>query len=188
MIKRFTIAAVLVVLQCGGLVGFNLFRAKAIADYFAGQQMPAVTVSTVQVEATTWTPQIEAIGTLLAAQGVDVAVQTAGVVRRSNSKPMTRSRRTRCSSRIDEAVERADFSRRKPPWSAIGLPGARPNLSKRGVSSDATLETAQTALAASESALARIQATIDLKAIEAPFAGVIGIPRIDVGQYVSPGR
>ena len=30
-------------------------------------------------------------------------------------------------------------------------------------------------LAAAESSLARIQATIDLKSIEAPFAGVIGI-------------
>jgi membrane fusion protein (multidrug efflux system) len=60
-------------------------------------------------------------------------------------------------------------------------------LSQRGVSSEASLETAQTALAASESSLARIQATIDLKAIEAPFAGTIGIPRIDVGQYVQPG-
>ena len=28
---------------------------------------------------------------------------------------------------------------------------------------------------------------LDQKSIEAPFAGVIGIPRVDVGQYVQSG-
>ena len=28
---------------------------------------------------------------------------------------------------------------------------------------------------------------LDQKSIEAPFAGMIGIPRIDVGEYVQPG-
>ena len=32
-----------------------------------------------------------------------------------------------------------------------------------------------------------IQATIEQKALKAPFSGVIGIPRIDVGQYLQPG-
>jgi membrane fusion protein (multidrug efflux system) len=188
MIKRFIIAAVLVVLLCGGLVGFNLFRAKAIADYFATQQMPAVTVSTVQVEATSWTPQIEAIGTLLAAQGVDVAVQTAGVVKSLEFRANDEIKADQMLAQIDDAVERADLQSAQAAVERdrAALKRAQ-TLSTRGVNSEASLETAQTALAASESALARIQATIDLKAIEAPFAGVIGIPRVDVGQYVQPG-
>ena len=35
MIKRFLIAFVLLVIVCGGLVGFNLFRDHAIQQYFA---------------------------------------------------------------------------------------------------------------------------------------------------------
>jgi membrane fusion protein (multidrug efflux system) len=34
--------------------------------------------------------------------------------------------------------------------------------------------------------LQQIEATVDQKAIKAPFAGTIGIPKIDVGQYVQP--
>jgi membrane fusion protein (multidrug efflux system) len=60
-------------------------------------------------------------------------------------------------------------------------------LRETGVSSEQTLEEAQTAFAESQSALARIQAVLDQKAIEAPFAGIIGIPRIEVGEYVEPG-
>ena len=60
-------------------------------------------------------------------------------------------------------------------------------LRKTGVNSDAALEDAASALAASKSALAKIRAVLDQKSIEAPFAGTVGIPRIDVGQYVEPG-
>ena len=35
MIKRLLIVLVLLVLVCGGLVGFNLFRSKMIKEYFA---------------------------------------------------------------------------------------------------------------------------------------------------------
>ena len=42
-------------------------------------------------------------------------------------------------------------------------------------------------LAAARSRLARLQATIEQKALKAPFSGVIGISRIDVGQYLQPG-
>ena len=44
-------------------------------------------------------------------------------------------------------------------------------LRETGVSSDAALEEAQSALAASKSALAKIRAVLDQKSIEAPFAG-----------------
>jgi membrane fusion protein (multidrug efflux system) len=89
---------------------------------------------------------------------------------------------------LDDSVERADLlaARATVERDEAQLKRAQ-SLRKSGVSSEATLEEAQTALAASQSNLARIQAVIDQKAIEAPFAGTVGIPRIDLGQYVQPG-
>ena len=60
MVKRFVIALVLVVLICGGLVGFNLFRTKMINNFFAHMPQQAVAVSTAKVEPTNWQPQIDA--------------------------------------------------------------------------------------------------------------------------------
>ena len=77
MIKRFIIAFVLLVLVAGGLVGFNLFRDQAIQQFFANMPMPPATVSTVTAEPTTWTPAIDTIGTVNAARGVDLTVQTS---------------------------------------------------------------------------------------------------------------
>lgn len=188
MVKRFIIALVLVAVVCGGLVGFNLFRAKMIASYFASQQMPAATVSAMEVEPVTWTPQIEAIGTLLAVQGVDLATQAAGNVTAIEFKANQNVEAGGLLVQIDDAVERADLASAQ-----AAVERDRPQLERvrtlreTGVTSEQTLEAAETALATSESTLARIQAVIDQKAIEAPFAGTIGIPRIDVGQYLQPG-
>jgi membrane fusion protein (multidrug efflux system) len=188
MIKRFAIALVLVVLVCGGLIGFNLFRSKMIADFFANQQAPAVTVSAMEVHPVSWTPEIETIGTLWAIQGVDVAVETAGRVQSIEFRANDRLEAGELLAQIDDAVERADLISAE---AAVERDHAQLERAERlretGVSSEQMLEEAQTAFAESESALARIQAVLDQKAIEAPFAGIIGIPRIEVGQYVQPG-
>jgi membrane fusion protein (multidrug efflux system) len=188
MVKRLLIALVLIVLVCGGLVGFNLFRSKMIANFFANQQMPAMTISAAKVEPTTWTPEIEAIGTLRAAQGVDVATQVAGVVKAIEFKANEGVDAGELLVQIDDAVERADLISAE---AAVERDRAQLERAERlretGVTAEAQLEEAQTAFAASESALARIRAVLDQKAIEAPFSGVIGIPQIDVGQYLQPG-
>jgi membrane fusion protein (multidrug efflux system) len=188
MVKRFIIALVLVTLLCGGLIGFNMFRAQAISDFFATRQMPPVTVSATEVKPATWNPEIRAIGTLLALQGVDVAVQTAGVAKSIAFQANEVVREGQLLVQIDDAVERADLISAEAAVTRDKAQLARAQtLSKRGVTAEASLEEAQTALAASESTLARLRAVLDQKAIEAPFGGTIGIPRIDVGQYVQPG-
>jgi membrane fusion protein (multidrug efflux system) len=55
------------------------------------------------------------------------------------------------------------------------------------VTAESNLEDAQTTFAAAESTLARLQAVLEQKAIEAPFSGTIGIPRVDEGEFVQPG-
>jgi membrane fusion protein (multidrug efflux system) len=42
-------------------------------------------------------------------------------------------------------------------------------------------------LATARSRIARIEAVIEQKALRAPFSGVAGIARVDLGQYVQPG-
>src|SRR4051812_6281861 len=80
MIWRLIAAVVLLVVVVGGIIGFNMFRDKMIAGYFAGMQPPPVTVSVVEAKPSVWKPGIEAIGTAHAAQGVDLGVEAGGVV------------------------------------------------------------------------------------------------------------
>jgi membrane fusion protein (multidrug efflux system) len=188
MTKRFIIAAVLLVVVCGGLIGFNLFRAKMIGDFFANRQMPSVAVSATEVQPRSWTPEIEAIGSLVATHGVDVAVEVAGVVKTIEFAANEQVEEGQLLVQIDDAIERADLISAEAAVERDRAQAERVRtLRRNNVSSEATLETATSALAESESALARIRAVLEQKAVEAPFAGEIGIPRVDVGEYIQPG-
>ena len=188
MIKRLIIATVLLGEICGGLVGFNIFRQQAIEDYFSTMQPPAVTVSASPVDVITWQPVIEAFGTVGSVQGVELAARTTGVVREILFSANDRVEQGQLLVQIDDAVERAELisARAAVERDRQALERAR-TLSDRGVSSTANLETAESELAASSSQLQRLEAVLDQKAIKAPFSGVMGIPRIEIGQYVSAG-
>jgi membrane fusion protein (multidrug efflux system) len=188
MVKRFIIVAILLVLVGGGLVGFNLFRSKAIQDYFATMPRPTLTVSTVTVEPLTWHPTIEAIGTMSAATGTDLAVQQPGIVRQVNFKANDDVTAGQLLLQIDDRVERADLAAAEATLANDQQTLDRTRqLRERGVNPTATLENAQTAVAASQAQVDRLKAVLDQKSIEAPFSGTIGIPRIEIGQFIEIG-
>ena len=149
MVKRFVIALLLVVLVCGGLVGFNLFRSKMIGQFFAHMPVPSVAVSTTKVEPSTWTPEIDAIGTLWAFQGVDVASEAAGVVKSIDFKANEQVDAGARLVQIDDAVERADLMSAE---AAVARDQSQLERAERlratGVNSQATLQDAESALAA----------------------------------------
>ncbi len=188
MIKRFIIAAILLVLVGGGLVGFNLFRAQAIKDFFANMPRPSLTVSTFEAKPVTWRPTIDAVGTVSAANGVDLAVETGGIVRQVNFKANDDITAGQLLVQLDDRTEKADIAAAEAQLASDQQTLERSRtLSERGVNSTVTLENAQTTVAASQAQVDRLKAILDQKAIEAPFSGTIGIPKIDVGQYIAVG-
>ena len=189
--KRFILAAfllIVVVAICGGLIWFNFFRAKMIEQFFATMPAPVVTISAIKVEPAKWTPGIEAVGTAAASEGVDIAVQTGGIVEKILFKANDKVEQGQLLVQIDDAVERAGLvsANTAVAVSQDALSRAQALL-QRNVSTVASLQDAQNNLDKAKGALTQLEATLDQKAIKAPFAGTIGIPKIDVGQYVQPG-
>lgn len=189
MVKRFIIAFILLVLVCGGIIGFNLFRDKAISDFFANMPVTPLAVSTVKVEPVSWTPGIEAIGTASAARGVDLTVETTGIVKDILFSANDHVEQGQPLVRLDDAVQQADLAaaRTQTALDQQALDRALA-LQRRGVGTDATLDAARAAHSASTSQVAKLQAVLDQKLLKAPFSGTIGIPRVEEGQYVAPGN
>jgi membrane fusion protein (multidrug efflux system) len=189
VIKRFVIAFILLVLVVGGIVGFNLFRENAIKQFFAHMPVPTLTVSTVTVKPMDWTPGIEALGTVSASRGVDLTVEVAGIVKEIPFKANDRVKKGQLLVHLDDEVELADLAAAKTQVvldkQALDRAVA---LQKRGVGTDATLDSAQAAYSSSVSQVAKLQALADQKLLQAPFDGTVGIPHIDLGQYVAPGN
>ncbi len=190
MKRRIIVSLVFIfaILLCAGLVGFNLFRDKMITQFFANMQQPPQTVTSVKVEAKTWTPSISAIGTAKAANGVELAVQVGGVVKDINFKSNQSIKEGTVLVQLDDEVDRADLAsvQAQVKLAEANFERSR-QLASRGITAEATLEQNQAQLATSRAQEARVKAVIDQKALKAPFSGVIGIPQIDVGQYIQPG-
>jgi membrane fusion protein (multidrug efflux system) len=189
MILRFVIAFVLVALVCAGIVGFNMFRDQAIQQYFANMPVAPITVSTVKVEPIDWTPGIEAIGTVAASRGVDLTVEAAGIVKEIRFRSNQRVAQGDVLVQLDDAVQRADLEAAKTQAVLDQQRLERSlELQKRRVGSDVAVDEAQAAASASKSSVAKLQAVLDQRQLKAPFSGTIGIPRIEVGQYLSPSQ
>ncbi|MDQ6436959.1 efflux RND transporter periplasmic adaptor subunit [Mesorhizobium sp. LHD-90] len=188
MILRFILAFIVLVFVCGGIVGFNMLRDQGIKDYFANMPRPTLTVSAEEVKPVTWTPGIEALGTVAAAQGVDLSVETTGIVKLILFKANEHIDDNQVLVQLDDAVERADLEAQKATASLGKLALDRATaLQKRGVGSDVAADAAAAAAATATANVAKLQAVLDQKQLRAPFAGTVGIPRIEIGQYLQPG-
>lgn len=188
MTKRLVIAVVLLGIVVGGIVGFNQFRDRIIADVFANMQPPPVGVSVIEAELITWRPGIEAIGTASAARGVDLSVEAGGVVEEVLFTANDRVEAGQRLLQIRDQIERADLAAAQASLQLSQTELRRVlQLQERGVGSGASVESAEAAETNAQSQVLRLTAILEQKALEAPFAGVVGIPKVDVGQYVEPG-
>jgi membrane fusion protein (multidrug efflux system) len=188
MIKRLLIAIVLLAVLAAGVVGFNMFRDQAIENFFANMPVATVTVSTVEVKPESWTPSIDAIGTVNAIRGVDLTVETTGIVKELRFSANERVEAGAVLVQLDDAVQRADLfaARTQADLDKQALDRAI-ELQQRGVGSTVSLQAAEAAAAASGAQAEKLEAVLQQKQLRAPFAGTVGIPRVDIGQYLSPG-
>ncbi len=189
--KRFLVGGIIlvvVVLVCGALIWFNVFKQGMIAQYFAHFPVPTVTVSTTDVKPQHWTPGIDAVGTVTAANGVDVAGQVGGVVRKINFEANATVQKGQVLVQLDDSVERAGLmaARSSVAVSEDALTRTR-QLFNSNIATTADLQAAQNKLDQAQGALAQIEATLAQKAIKAPFTGTVGIPKIDPGQFIPAG-
>ncbi|MCC5977594.1 MAG: efflux RND transporter periplasmic adaptor subunit [Salinarimonas sp.] len=188
MIKRMIIAIVLLGVVGGGLVWFNFFRDRMIEQFFADMPVQTLPVDTLTAEPSTWRPTIGTIGTAHAAQGVDLTVEAAGIVREILFSSNDRVESGQLLLRLDSAVQSADLEAATTQLETEELNLVRTReLQSRGVATSVSLEGAQAAYRAAQAQVARVSALLDQRQLVAPFAGTIGLPRVDVGEYVSPG-
>ena len=190
-VKRFIVATLLLLLVglvIVGVVGFNFLRDKGIADFFANMPRPVLAVSTQDVKETSWTPELEALGTVNANQGVNLTVETTGIVKEIRFSANQKVEAGQVLLQLDDAMERADLAAGEATAANNRLVLDRAlELQRRGVGSQSALDDARAASVSSEAQVKRLQAVLDMKQLKAPFAGTVGIPRVDAGQYIQPG-
>ncbi|PYE86831.1 efflux RND transporter periplasmic adaptor subunit [Phyllobacterium leguminum] len=179
----------LVLAICGGLIWFNFFKEQMIKDYFATMKQPPQTVSTITVKPSKWDPYLEAIGTMNASEGVDLTVQVAGIVKNINFKANQRIKQGAVLVQLDDNIEQADLASAQADAALKEINFQRAQtLRTQGVGAVQAVDTTRAEAESAQATVAKLQATLDQKRLTAPFSGTIGIPRIDLGQYLTPGN
>jgi membrane fusion protein (multidrug efflux system) len=189
--KRFLVGGTILVVvaaACGALVWFNVFKQGMIAQYFAHMPVPTITISTIEVKPQRWTPGIDVVGTVTAASGVDVAGQVGGVVQKINVEANANVKAGQVLVQLDDSVERAGLlaARSTVAVSQDALTRTQ-KLFNGNFATNADLQAAQNKLDQAKGALELVEATLAQKAIKAPFAGTVGIPKVDLGQFIPAG-
>lgn len=188
MIKRLIIAIIALTLVAGGIVGYNIFVGKMIAQFFAGMKPAPVAVSVTEVVPGRWEPGIDTIGTAAALRGTDLAVEASGIVREVLFAANEEVKAGQVLVQIDDRQERADLAAAKAgaDLAETALKRAR-ELREKGVSATSSLDQAEAAAIEARATVAKIEAALNTKRITAPFDGTIGIPQIELGSFVAAG-
>ena len=173
----------------GGLAWFQ-FKAKPemVRGIMSSMPRPVAGVAAEDARAEIWTPRISAIGTFKAVPGIDVSGQVSGIVADIKFANGQDVQKGQLLVRIDDSTEQADLRSNTAMLKNADLAFQRQQmLSASGVASRSNFDLAQATRDNAAGALDRTRALIGQKNIVAPFAGRLGIRKIDVGQYVAAG-
>jgi membrane fusion protein (multidrug efflux system) len=180
------LVAVGALLAALGLVKFQ--QVQAAIEQSAAFQPPPEAVTTVVARKVSWTPAIEAIGTVRAVNGVTVSADLPGIVRRIAFESGGRVESDQVLVELDTRQEQAQLRAAEARLDLARLNFERfKGLIDEGIVPQADYDAAEAELAQASAMVGEIRATIERKTIRAPFAGVLGIRQVNLGQYLSGG-
>jgi membrane fusion protein, multidrug efflux system len=188
MNKQALIVVMLLLVVFGGLFGGRAWVNHRAAEAAAARGAPVTTVSTVQAATEHWTPDVHVVGSLQAAEGVQLTAQIAGNVTAINFNSGDKVEKGRLLVQLDDGTELAQLHADQAKEKQAQAEAARTqDLIAVKAASQSDLDTAEANYGSAEAAVESDQATLRKLDIAAPFSGMTGIRQVSLGQYVAPG-
>lgn len=148
-----------------------------------------VAVETARAQALDLPLLATAVASLRAKESVILRPETAGRIAAIHFRDGATVRRGELLLSLDASLQEAELAQAKANLGLAQLTFKRQQeLFARNFISGQALDSAAASLAVQEAALALAQAKFEQTRIRAPFAGVVGIGRISVGDYVKEGQ
>ena len=170
-------------------LGFVKFRQVQSAVQAASFQPPPEAVTSIVAKQEQWPATMAVIGTMEAVQGVMVSADLPGTVARINFDSGKSVRAGDVLIELDTRQERAQLAALEAQRDLAGVNfGRMQQLSKEGVISRMEYDRATADQKQTEANVGEIRATIERKTIRAPFSGVLGIRKVNLGQYLAAGN
>jgi membrane fusion protein (multidrug efflux system) len=187
--KRMIIMLVASAVVFGGVFGFVSFKNAMIKQYFATMPKPVVAVTTVLAERMDWQGSVSAVGTLQAVNGVDISASLSGLVKEIAFQSGQEVKRGQLLLRLDSEVEQSDLRSAQADQALAHITFDRnKTLLRSDTVSQSALDKAEAEYKVKVAKSAGLQAQIAKKSVYAPFDGVLGVRKVDLGQYLQPGQ
>src|SRR5262245_17435621 len=180
------LAATMLIVAALGFVKFKQIQ-FAIAQGAAFQPPPEA-VTTIVASQEEWPSTLTAIGTVAAVCGVAVSADLPGVVERIAFDSGQAVREGQTLATLDTKQERAQLAAAEAQrdLARINFDRMQGLLNERVVS-QAEFDRATADQRQAEARIGEIEATIARKTIKAPFSGMLGLRKVNLGQYLSGG-
>jgi membrane fusion protein (multidrug efflux system) len=174
-------------LALGGLLCLALLMPASRAQD-AQPAAPAVDVAAVEAKEIDWQEKVSSIGIAEALQGVNVSGSESGTVADILFDSGETVKVGQALVRLDTSKEQADLAATQAQIPAAKADLARKiKLVKENVVSQSDVDDAQSRYDELIAQSISLTATIDRRTLKAPFAGVLGIRKVNRGQYLQPG-
>ncbi|MEM7219067.1 MAG: efflux RND transporter periplasmic adaptor subunit [Pseudomonadota bacterium] len=184
--KAYLLVIVLLLAIFGAIGGYQYQRMSAFAamDF----SPPPVTIAAARARLEQWDTVLNAVGTIEAVRGIELTSETSGEITaiQFDSGDQVRSGDTLVV--LNDEVERASRRNQQATLELAEILFERDEaLAAKGSIPATQLDRSRADLSRSRAQLAETNARLENKTIAAPFSGTMGIRRVDVGDYLSPG-
>jgi membrane fusion protein (multidrug efflux system) len=184
MIQMLSVAALFI----AALGALKFWQIQEAIGHAAAFQPPPEAVTTIAAQQEEWPTTLNAIGTVAAVQGVTVSADLPGLVGRIAFESGQWVREGDVLVQLDTRQEQAQLTAAEAERDLARLNFDRmESLVNEGAISRAEYDQAAAEQKRTEAMAGEIRATIARKTIRAPFAGLLGIRQVNLGQYLSAG-
>ncbi|HEX2237301.1 MAG TPA: efflux RND transporter periplasmic adaptor subunit [Gammaproteobacteria bacterium] len=172
----------------GGLLFVKSYGNKQMNAMFDSMPQPPVTVSAAKVQWARWPQEIKAVGSFAAVNGAELATEVGGNVNKIGFKNGQFVKAGEVLLQLDTEINIAQLKvlEAAARLAELELGRAERLIESRSVS-EAELDAAQSRAEQARANVEAQRARIAQKTIVAPFDGVLGIRRVNLGQYVGAG-
>jgi membrane fusion protein, multidrug efflux system len=169
-------------------LGFMKFKQVQSAVQAAAYQPPPEAVTSVVVQKEEWAATTTVIGTMEAVHGVMVSSDLPGSVARIAFESGQAVRQGDVLVELDTREEHAQLASLEAQRDLAKINyGRMQQLAKDGVISRMEYDQATAQQKQTEANVGEIRATIERKTIRAPFSGILGLRKVNLGQYLPAG-
>ena len=184
--RAYLIVIALLLATLGSIGGYRYLQISRLMS--TDFSLPPVTIAAATAATETWSVYLDAVGTIRAVRGIELSSESSGEITRIHFDSGDEVASGTLLLVLNDEIEQASRENQVATLELARLLFERNSelIEKNSVSRN-QYDQSRADLARARAQLAETEARLRNKRIHAPFSGTLGIRRVELGDYISPG-